>query len=417
MKPGDALHGTLWDLAQAIQTTMDRYGVFEAIEADRKTNKWYRRTSAILRDEGIDQNEIILGITRDESFVVTVDALKTRFNLSDEDAERNVTTFMTSFLEKADNRFTPKVLAETVSLFMNELSGNPIRYDIHAALEGVILHPDVTCVFTDGTKLIPDLKDQVFDSLIELTITGNLIDAQDKLITVLHILRLYRLAVVCAFEGYFVPASFFNKSVRMSQQVCEVIYHYDVTQADIENLKAFYERMMPLVQNSFQNQKHKYICVALERYGDALVRPGLWAQRITLAITSLEALLLKPKERVGLSRRLGQRLVILLSKFDYKPSETYDSIIHAYDVRSTYIHGGVAEEDAGLEDLCTDILEITRACIVILLQMLDQDKNKIVALLDKAMIDLKFRTIVDGMVEFVVLEREYYGDTKQSPQE
>lgn len=412
MKPGDALHGTLWDLAQAIQTTLDRYGVFKAIEAERKTSKRGRSTSAILRDEGIDQNEIILEIIHDESYVVTVDALKTRFSLSDEDAKRNAKAFITNFLEKADSRFTPKVLAETVSLFMNELSGNPIRYDVYAALEGVILQPDVTCEFTDGTKLTPDLKENLFDSLIELTITGNLIDAQDKLITVLHILRLYRLAVVCALEGLIVPVSFFNKSVDIDQQLCEAIYHYDVTQADIENLKTFYERMMPLVQNSFQNQKHKYICVALERYSDALVRPGLWAQRITLAITSLEALLLKPKEREGLSRRLGQRLAILLSKFDYRPSETYDSIIHAYNVRSTYIHGSVAGEDAGLENLCTDILEMTRACIVIFLQMLDQEKSKIIALLDKAMIDLKSRTIVDGMVEFVVLERKYYDNTE-----
>ncbi len=417
MKSSDALHGTLWDLAQAIETILDRYGVFKAIEAERKISNRRRRTSAILRDEGIDQKEIILGIIRDESYVVTVDALKTRFSLSDEDAEKNAKTFITNILEKADNRFTPKVLAETVSLFMNELSGNPIRYDVYAALEGVILHPDVTCVFTDGTKLKPDLKEKIFDSLIELTIAGNLTDAQDKLVTVLHILRLYRLAVVCAFEGSIAPVSFFNESVDIDLQLCEVIYHYDVTQANIENLKTFYERMMPLVQNSFRNQKHKYVCVALERYSDALVRPGLWAQRITLAITSLEALLLKPKEREGLSRRLGQRLAILLSKFNYKPSETYDSIIRAYDVRSTYIHGSVVGEDAGLENLCTDILEMTRACIVILLQMLDQDKNKIIALLDKAMIDLKSRTIVDGMVELVVLERKYYGDTEQSPQE
>jgi hypothetical protein len=409
MKGGDSLFNLLWDLAESLKTFLHDLDAFETIRELRTKTLPHYRTTALLRGIGIDKNLIYSKVSEMQSFSATVAELEIRFHISHDDAQECVRAFAFNLCEHLESSFTSRILGERIGQFINELKGDPIRYDIHVSLDGVVVHPDTSFEFSDGTRLKPySGKWELFDSELYLEVVGHSDDANEKLTQVLYILQLYRLASVWPCEGAIVPISFFEKTKFINPPHIDGQFYYEITQSNKEDLRSFYEEIQPLLKEIFQQDKFQFIRVSLDRYEEALTRPRKWEQRISYAISSLEALLLKPKERDGLSRRLGQRLAVLLSLFEYDPSQVYDSVINAYDVRSTYVHGGEAEDDDTLHPLCVQILEMARGCLVSLIQLLNHDKNKIIMLLDNAMINPKFRKKVEDLVANVSLRREQY---------
>ena len=99
-------------------------------------------------------------------------------------------------------------------------------------------------------------------------------------------------------------------------------------------------------------------------------------KRISSAVMGLEALYLSPSEQQEMSYRLRMRVSKLLGLIGYNPSEAKERIKDAYDVRSTYVHGGMLKQRdrqkyerkyGNLNKFRKSIMDYLRASIVALL--------------------------------------------------
>lgn len=414
MRTSDKLHSSLWDLAEVTRAQLDDTGVTKFVVDFRKKeaaekSPYQRRVTPFLEAAGIEVNSIYSEIYSHSTFAVVVEELQKSYDTSDDDAIKQAKTFINVLFQELERLSDPKFLSEMVNLLISELNGEPLWYDIYAWIDGVAVASGTICRFFDGTEIMQP-KDQYDpgDSRLTTSIKGTLKEANNKLSASLHALRLYAVASVYTFEGTISPTSFFGERTDFQEIGYRTHYGYEISSKSTKELENFYAFIVPNINQVMERKKHRFIDIALARYKEALAVIGLIANRITLSITSLEALMFKPSEREGLSRRLAQRLAILLGHFGYDPSWVYESTMRAYDVRSSYIHGGEVEDDPDLERLCIDILEITRATIVVLLQILDHDKGKVISFIDNALIDPQFKERLDKMLQDVKLTQRTY---------
>lgn len=125
--------------------------------------------------------------------------------------------------------------------------------------------------------------------------------------------------------------------------------------------------------------------------------------RITSAITCLEALYLKSKERDALTHRLSQRAALVLGLLEVNPIKAYHTLASAYNIRSTYIHGSEVDKDQHktLGKLAERTLDYARRSLLIALMTRESiDKDGLITLIDTSLLDtqsyVKLKTIVDA---------------------
>lgn len=393
-------HDCLWHLVEEIEMILEVEDILEILKRRPSVYDFRRQVSYLLKGMGIDIEVAYSRIFDTSSYHSLIDMLRSQYDLSSEEAENNSKVFVHSIVEGIDSSFSPKKIAERVNLFINELEGNPLQYVVSAGLLGIHVESDSECTFYDGVVLEPD---EHFPSGLGLSTKKGLEFAEEKTSNALHVIRLFQLTSAYVFEGGIAPISFFKTGIGIGTPHCHEHYETTITRSNRKELIKFYNTLMPLIEKSGQKKKSSFIKVALDRFSDSITNNGAPEERITLAITSLEALFLKFKEREGLSRRLAQRLAILLSCLKYEPNLVYDTTMKAYDIRSTYIHGGMIEESTNIEVLCHDIQEFVRAAIISFVQVITGGKHKIITLLDKSLIDVESKNTLMIMVKDILL--------------
>ena len=151
----------------------------------------------------------------------------------------------------------------------------------------------------------------------------------------------------------------------------------DGSAGQFERLWRSIEAKMPseLMQNGEQHPDAWRIAVG--RYGESVSSPHPVERRIAYAIMGLEALYLRSDERNELQYRLGMRIAKVEMLLGGGPDSVKRDIKEAYNVRSTYVHGGLlsAKEKSRLErnvgTSCADfgarIVDVLRSRILLLL--------------------------------------------------
>ena len=156
---------------------------------------------------------------------------------------------------------------------------------------------------------------------------------------------------------------------------------YLIKEGDEENLKTFWANMkrVKLPDSTYTNSQNEpnELSIAYERYSDAL-EGRIIEKRISSAVMGLEALYLSPSEQQEMSYRLRMRLGKLLGLVGYNPEEVCKNMIEAYDIRSTYVHGGILKrkDRQKLNNKYGDIIEFSKI-------IMDYLRASIVALLNK----------------------------------
>lgn len=120
---------------------------------------------------------------------------------------------------------------------------------------------------------------------------------------------------------------------------------YKVTEKNANKLILFWKELSPKLPGKlfrgYELRKNS-LAIAYERYSDALLLP--FEPRISNAVMGLEALLL-PESFVGeLSFRLRTFSSKLLGLLGYEPIEIRQIVKKAYNLRSSYVHGGYIKE-------------------------------------------------------------------------
>ena len=122
--------------------------------------------------------------------------------------------------------------------------------------------------------------------------------------------------------------------------------------------------------------------------------PLFFFSTITGHFSSLEALYLYPSEQQEMSYRLRMRVAKLLDLIGYNPDEVREKIKDAYEVRSTYVHGGILKQKdrRKLERKYVDISEFSKTII-------DYLRASIVAFLRKRNKDILIQKIDDSLLD------------------
>lgn len=176
---------------------------------------------------------------------------------------------------------------------------------------------------------------------------------------------------------------------------------YLITKKDVKPLKTFWSNMKNVELTSLvhagEPKEPDELSIAYQRYSDAL-EGGIIEKRVSSAVMGLEALFLggSTKEMGELRYRLCMRAGKLLSLIDYNPDEVRKNLTDAYDIRSTYVHGGTLKQRGrqkyerkygDLNEFSKAILDYLRASIVALLKR--PSKTSLIQKIDDSFLDSK----------------------------
>lgn len=219
-------------------------------------------------------------------------------------------------------------------------------------------------------------------------------DAEAELERILNVLRLFKLASTRRTRVWLEPDSILYQGRRSSGGWgIEKTFTSAVSHDDLPALSTALETLRPLVPSLpyLREAGAPPVRIALQRYREAILDPITGDSVLTKGITALEALYLKSSERSELSHRLAQRAAKFLFMLGRpNPKQTYRIIKKAYNLRSSYVHGGQSgpEHQPEVHQLCREILEMTRCSLVSFFQLRPElNKNELIDRLDDAMLD------------------------------
>lgn len=248
----------------------------------------------------------------------------------------------------------------------------------------------------------------ILDFCIRATSTLN---AQEEVIGLMNVLRLFRLGSVQSLKFSVSPDSILRNGFKSGfPRHLHPTYKYALSNEDGDILNSFLLRVKPLVKENFgQTEIEKQpVDLAFLRYSDAVLANGSIEARVTAAITCLEALYLKGEERSELSHKLSLRVASLLRLLNFNPLEIQVQIHRAYEIRSTHIHGGQVDKER-LKDgneLCQKILEYARLSVVAFLQLKGKvEKDEFINKLDRALLETKSLERVENQLKELIIPK------------
>ncbi|CDG64213.1 hypothetical protein MBMB1_0094 [Methanobacterium sp. MB1] len=384
-------------------------------------------------------------IRHEPMFSDIISEISDKYNLN-ESAFVYLDFSLQNFLQKIINddssSLTGKDIVNYVSVFIARLENTPFNWDIKAWINGIWLEDEEYEIY-DGLKIrrptSSDLENEksAYIAKIFQTINFNkpaaIIEMNGrakshseifyKLEVILMILRLFKVGSIFSVQTEIYPPFFFHEYHENNTRFAQ-FFSYKLTKQDISEINILIKRLEKIMSQDILKiyfgetepaliipdrllEIHSdidAISIALQRYNDTLLKPETIESRITSIMTCFEALYLKGNEREGISRRLAQRAAIILKIAGKKPNKVYQKLINAYDIRSTYIHGspiGDGEKEyKHVDKLLEDILDWARLSILIFLQLKPKmDKDKIVNLIDKSMLDEKAHSGLETAIE------------------
>ena len=327
-----------------------------------------------------------------------------------------------------------------ILLFLRELNQEEQTYKITAKIKGIILEPESIQLDNNtllrkptegetypGSTIIDSLYERKYDfntpsAIVELTGMSppNLVGMKDVLEVniLISILSLFRVGGVEFIEyGTHIDSMFPSTGISTKKIYLLKSGDYLVKNEDVEPLKLFWSKMkratLPSSVYVGKQKKPDELSIAYDRYRDSLER-GIVEKRISSAVMGLEALYLgeDPQDRGELRYKLGMRVGKLLSLVGYSPSEAKQKTRDAYDIRSTYVHGGTLKQKGrqkyekkygDLNEFCKTITDYLRASIVALLKI--PSKNSFIQKIDDSFLDGKKEEEVKNLL-FMSYEKE-----------
>lgn len=349
-----------------------------------------------------------------------VSQISKRYEVNEAQANFWLERFAQSLTRRAFEELSEEALVDTISTFVNDLEKGPVDWKLKVWVNGVWVEDEEYDIY-EGLKirrprpsdlevetpfyLLPSPMEPLPfgptpSAILDLEYRARQpVEVQNEIENVLNCLRLFRLGSIFSIKIEMHPKSIlqFGPTIGSGQRFTPT-YKYPISKEDIPKLGELIGKIKGLLPKEIDP-----VNIALQRYNDALLRPESIESRITSAITCFEALYLKAEERMELSHRLSQRVAALLGLFDFTPLEVYNSLVRAYDVRSTFIHGSLIEPEKHKDapQLAEKILDYARISLLIFLQLKgSMDKSSLISKIDNSLLDanahLKLEELVKG---------------------
>lgn len=320
--------------------------------------------------------------------------------------------FVQNLVQKMLTDGNDEVLIDAITTFIADLEKSPIDWKLKIWIEGLWLDEEEYEIHDDLKIRRPKPSDleierpfdllpfsitesgfkEISPAIMELAYRARTpSEIQSELERILSCLRLFRVGSVFSLKYKMYPKSFLAfGGIHTSGQKFAPIYKYRISKQDLPELRSFLEKIKDLLPSTQDSGKTDPVVIALERYNDALLKSASVESRITSAITCFEALYLKAKERTELSHRLSQRASAILRVFSFNPLEVYNTLSHAYEVRSIFIHGSQTppEWQKSISRTAEKILEYARVSLLVFLQLKEViDKEKLIGRIDNSLLE------------------------------
>lgn len=308
---------------------------------------------------------------------------------------------------------------EIVERFLKDLAGGPVTHTAQVFLQGIVLRSEEVEVETGICIRKPQKEEleipipaelaELFprypSAIVEIRTVGarerspQLIQEQVERCVLL--LRLFNVGSVKWMRYELSSDSIINQwphGSLTSGDKNAASETYVIATEDEPNLRQFWQVMSPkLPREMYGFQKRVTpITLAYDRYSDALLLDGILERRMANAVMGLEALFLKESQE--LSNRLSLRVSKLASVISKrKPLEVRSMLKDAYDIRSTFAHGGYLSDDkrkrietkyGSSKALLTDLINHLRASIIAAI-MCGMKKDVLINLIDNALLDIQ----------------------------
>lgn len=348
------------------------------------------------------------------SYSEVVSEISKKYQVNERQADFWLSRFIQILIHKLREGITDEILVDDITTFIADLEKSPIEWKLKIWIDGVWLKDEEYEIF-EGLRIrrpkpsdleiekpfdmlpfpsvTPSFR-EVSSAILELTHRSRSPnEAQMEIQKILNCLRLFRVGSVFSIKYEMHPKSFlaFGGTIGSDQRFAAT-YKYSISQQDVPKLRDFIGKIKGLLPKDLQVTSGKIdpIVIALQRYNDALLKPESIESRITSVITCFEALFLKAEERMELSYRLSQRAAALLRAFGFKPLKVYNTLVQAYDIRSTFIHGSqiTSEERKNAAKIAEKILEYARVSLLIFFQLKHLiNKEKLISRIDNSILE------------------------------
>jgi hypothetical protein len=306
---------------------------------------------------------------------------------------------------------------EIVERFLKDLAGGPVTYTAQVFLQGIVLRSQEIEVETGVCIRKPRKEDFEIPILSELAerpprypsaiLEMRTVGARDRSPQLIQE-QVERCVVL--FRLFNVGSVKWMRYELSSDSIASQWLHglltsgdrnparetYVIRTEDEPSLKQFWQTMGPsLPREIYGFQKRvSHITLAYDRYSDALLLNGILERRMASAVMGLEALFLM--ENQELSNRLSLRVSKLVSLIsNQKPLEVRSMLKDAYEIRSTFAHGGHLSDDKkrriekkydSTKALLTGLINHLRVSIIAAI-MSGMKKDALVNLVDNALLD------------------------------
>ena len=369
-------------------------------------------------------------VFEDTTFLSTLADLEAAFpDVSD--MRQHLETFAGSIFQRCLGNDQDRELQgetdSTIEKFLGELSGRVVTYRAKVELSGVVLRPRSVSLEAGITIRQPVKEDiektfrafsplhrpfETFPSaILEVELRANrgrnaLLQAKVE-----HCVALLRLFKVggAKWTSYDMSSDslldVFGGTLG-SGTTSAALETYVITREEEVNLKRFWETLSVLLpKNVYDFDKQiNHITLAYDRYSDGLLQNGIIERRIANAVMGFEALFLE--ETQELSYRLRLRISKILSMVGRNPLQVRETIKDAYEIRSTFAHGGhldhknkkpLERKYGDVKSLLHSTLDYLRLSIIIMI-LSRTSKEELVDLIDDALLDSDKNQQLQGRV-------------------
>ncbi|MFL6259817.1 MAG: hypothetical protein ACJ76Y_08920 [Thermoanaerobaculia bacterium] len=192
---------------------------------------------------------------------------------------------------------------------------------------------------------------------------------------------------------------------------------YTLTKAEGPALAAFLEGIPDDLPIKPLGHHDRPGLVGLKNYFRALLTATDVEERLGQAVASLEASLLAGS-KTEVRNRVSLRAASLLRFNGLNPTKVYTETLDAYDLRSTYAHGGEfgAKQLQQAQDLCPRIMDYARLTVVKFLQFPEKaERDEILKKLDLALLDDKECQLLEGKLKGGLWDYALPAEGQQNP--
>lgn len=400
----------IWETVVHIKHTVDTFNYVEGFKGYSGTVNYIEKKTWKNKNKFIEEE-----IKTTAEFISISELLATKRGVNTEQANQWLLSYSTKLVDMVLESPSDSAIADQFNTFVNDIEQNPVEYSVNVWLDGIWLESE-SFNLGDGVyirRLCPiDIEEEIPASIayyitpIRQFELGSAVlffkyrtkDTKDIFIeieSILNRLRLFKLGSVIAKKYDVVAKSFLaGKTYLNSDSRVFALYKYGLKNADSADWIKFQSIMKDKIPKDSAGNPTilgtDHSSIALTRYKEAIIFNRSVENRITSSITSLEALFLKPKERMELSHRLSQRVSLMLGFFGFKPIEVYRNLMRAYEIRSTFVHGGAIpkEERSESVELFKKIVNYVRISQIIFFQIENKiDKENLINKLDNALLD------------------------------